>query len=310
MLDITVAICTWNRAAILRETLCAVERLEVPTEATWEVLVVDNNSTDDTRSTILEFEASLPIRYYHESKQGIACAHNAVLRKATGSLIVWLDDDCRPARHHLCGYWRAAQQWPNAILFSGGIEPEFEVTPPPWIANNLDLLAPVYGRLIRSGASRRLEQQESVFSGNMATRESIKAYSFDESLGRSHGARLGGEEIDLFMRVQSDGAEAVWVEGVVVQHYISKTAISERYIFDSFYAEGRLNIKLYGHQPVATLFGYPRWALRRLGEARVAQLITGCWSRGRQWLMAFRTVAEMKGVLAELRSTSRQQAMK
>lgn len=70
MNSISVAICTWNRAKLLDQTLTQMRRLVVPAGVTWELLVVNNNCTDETDAVIERHETNLPIRRLFESRRG------------------------------------------------------------------------------------------------------------------------------------------------------------------------------------------------------------------------------------------------
>ena len=90
---ITVAICTFNRAAVLRRTLEHMRAMEVPSPFEWELLVVDNKSTDNTPQVLNEMAGRLPVRMLRELKTGQSYARNLILREARGQWIVWTDDD-------------------------------------------------------------------------------------------------------------------------------------------------------------------------------------------------------------------------
>ena len=68
----TVLICTWNRSALLRETLASLGAMHVPSTVRWEVLIVDNNSTDATRDVVEQARRTfpVPVRYRFEKRQG------------------------------------------------------------------------------------------------------------------------------------------------------------------------------------------------------------------------------------------------
>ena len=70
MIDVTVAICTWNRAALLDKTLERLAEVRVPAGLTWEVVVVDNHSTDGTAAVLARHAGRLPLVPLTELKQG------------------------------------------------------------------------------------------------------------------------------------------------------------------------------------------------------------------------------------------------
>src|SRR5690348_6834853 len=97
IMDATIIVCTYNRAASLRDTLQALRRLDSPAGCEWEVIVVDNNSRDDTRAVVEEVAASWPrLRYEFEGAQGLSHARNRGIGAARGDVILFTDDDVLP----------------------------------------------------------------------------------------------------------------------------------------------------------------------------------------------------------------------
>ena len=91
---LSLVVCTRNRASQLSECLAALERL-VPVPG-WELLVVDNASTDDTATLLAQYRGPLPLRAIHEPRAGLGAARNRGWRAACGELIAFTDDDCYP----------------------------------------------------------------------------------------------------------------------------------------------------------------------------------------------------------------------
>lgn len=81
---ISVAICTWNRSALLDQTLARMTQLVVPTGVTWELLVVDNPSTDDSGQVIQNYQSRLPVVALYEEKKGHSNARNCAINRARG----------------------------------------------------------------------------------------------------------------------------------------------------------------------------------------------------------------------------------
>ena len=92
---VTVILCTYNRCQSLSKALQSVAASEMPTSAVWEVLVVDNNSHDQTREVVEDFSRRYPgrFRYLFEPKPGKSHALNAGIREAHGEILVFIDDD-------------------------------------------------------------------------------------------------------------------------------------------------------------------------------------------------------------------------
>ena len=91
--SVSVIVCTYNRCGTLAATLESAAALRIPAGVSWELLVVDNNSTDGTREVVLGFAGRLPVRYLYEPRQGKTLALNRALAEAQGDLLLFTDDD-------------------------------------------------------------------------------------------------------------------------------------------------------------------------------------------------------------------------
>ena len=93
--DITVILCTYNRCEELAGALQSIALSQVASSVTWEVLVVDNNSTDQTRSIVENFCRQYPghFRYLFEAQPGKSYALNAGIANASGEVLAFVDDD-------------------------------------------------------------------------------------------------------------------------------------------------------------------------------------------------------------------------
>src|SRR5262245_4311075 len=91
----TVLICTYNRARALGETLDSLARMTVPSAVSWDVLIVDNNSSDDTAAVVRDRQGAFPVplEYLHEPRQGKSYALNTGLAAGRSSFVVFTDDD-------------------------------------------------------------------------------------------------------------------------------------------------------------------------------------------------------------------------
>src|SRR5216683_1570019 len=90
---ITVGICTFNRVESLRRALGSLVAMRVPSDLAWEIVIVNNNSTDRTDDIISEYVGRLPVRREFEPRPGKSNALNRAIDVAKGDYIVWIDDD-------------------------------------------------------------------------------------------------------------------------------------------------------------------------------------------------------------------------
>ncbi|MBD2204052.1 glycosyltransferase family 2 protein [Calothrix sp. FACHB-1219] len=133
-LDITVAIPTYNgaeRLPKLLDLLLAQTGLE---NLNWEIIIVDNNSSDRTNIVIQNYQkicnSICPLRYFLETKQGAAFARIRAAQEARGEVIAFLDDDNLPALDWLIAAYNFGIEHPQAGVWSGQIHGSYEVSPP------------------------------------------------------------------------------------------------------------------------------------------------------------------------------------
>ncbi|HLU25450.1 MAG TPA: glycosyltransferase [Longimicrobiales bacterium] len=233
-LSLTVAVCTWNRCALLRRALEQMTRLVVPPEVEWEVLVVNNRSTDGTDEVIAEFADRLPIRRAWEPEPGLANARNRAVAEARGEYILWTDDDCLVDPDWLAAYARAFRRWPDAAIFGGPIEPLFEGEPPAWIPRVLDRIGPVFG--LQTLGEEPVELTPDTVSagpygGNMAMRRDVlQCYRFDPGLGVRHGEYRIGEETELMRAMLAAGVKGWWTPEPRVRHWVPRKNQTPAYV--------------------------------------------------------------------------------
>lgn len=158
-MDFTVAIRAYNSADRLPHLLTCLQAQTGLDHLQWEVVVVDNNSSDPTPQIVQQFQAiwrsDSSLRYVHEPRQGAAIARRTAVRAAKGDLMGFLDDDNFPAPDWVISAYRFAQEHPRAGAFGGQNHGLFEVPPPP----NFHHLSP-YLAIIERGPKPHLYPPE------------------------------------------------------------------------------------------------------------------------------------------------------
>src|SRR4051794_692575 len=129
--DVTVVICTWNRAALLDQTLTRMAELHIPPGMTWEVLVVNNNCTDQTDQVVRAHEGRLPLVLCHEPRPGKVYALNHALARAEGRFLLFTDDDVLAEPDWVVETLKGFDDFQADMVF-GKVVPWWETAPPPW----------------------------------------------------------------------------------------------------------------------------------------------------------------------------------
>lgn len=303
---IAVAICTWNRANLLDQTLREMRALRIPDGVTWELLVVNNNCTDDTDAVIARHAPHLPIRRLFEPKQGHSNARNCATAAAQGDLLLWTDDDVLVDPDWLSEYVRAAAAWPDAAFFGGAVEPWFETPPPAWIARNIAVLESVFALRDLGREVRPLRTDEGIVGASMMYRMSaIAGLQYNADLGRKGAQLTSGDDSDFQQRVRDRGGQGVWVGTARIRHFVPAARLTARYVWDWYRAYARFRVR---HLPPATfhgprLWGAPRWMVGMYWKAWLRCLLLRPL-KTRAWLDAFVDCAGWRGTLDCLRESA------
>lgn len=305
MLDVTVAVCTWNRARLLDQTLQKMRSLDVPPTARWELLVVNNNCTDDTDAVIARHAGALPLRRLLEPKQGHCNARNCAIDAARGELVIWTDDDVLVHPNWVRAYLEAAQRWPQATYFGGETRPWYEVPPAAWIDRNREVLAGMLLLCQRGRVERPLEGEEFCVGANMAYRRRVfEQFRFDPQLGLCGDNAVRGDEVAFQMQLRQAGHVGVFVPGAVVEHFLERRRLTRRFMWDYYSGQGRTEI-LRGGIPAGTPWrGAPRWLVRQMWTTWCAAWLRRL-SRQSAWVAQYKRAARLHGMVAECRRPRR-----
>ena len=132
--DISAIVCTWNRRQVLAAALGSIASQASP-DFNYEIIVVDNNSTDDTASAVEPFVASNSsrIRYIFEPRQGISHARNAGIAVATAPLLAFFDDDVSVGSDWLQTIKNAFERHQDVDYIGGKVLPRWRIEPPEWL---------------------------------------------------------------------------------------------------------------------------------------------------------------------------------
>jgi glycosyltransferase involved in cell wall biosynthesis len=306
-MNVTVAICTWNRAKLLDQTLEQMAKLRVPEGLGWELLVVNNNCTDDSDAIIVRHADRLPLRRLFEREQGQSAARNCAIDAARGELIIWTDDDVLVAPDWLAEYVKAAEAWPDAAFFGGTIEPWFEAEPPPWLRQHVAGMGYMFAIRVPVPHGELIARNDTPYGANMAMRkQAFESARFDNRFSRKKDGHVRGDEIVLLRRLVDCGLHGRWVATARVKHYIPAERMTPRYIWDYHVGQGvecaRMDPKLL---PGRSFLGWPLWSHRVYWSGLAQECLLRPFKTGR-WLSALCWAARGKGHAQEYRRARRE----
>ncbi len=238
---LSVVICTRNRANQLRHVLRSISQCTKPPDGEWELVVIDNGSTDDTRQVLDEALHQLPLRVYTQPQPGLSHARNMGADRALGEWLLWTDDDVRVSAGWLDEYHRAILTHADAQVFGGPIEIRFEGTPPAWLTGGSHVVRSAYAGLDADDLPDELRADGPVpYGANFAVRKAlVESQPFDTELGRhpEHPMRAG-EETPIIRRALRQGP-GYWLRAACVEHHIDPLRQTRRYLRAYYYSYGR-----------------------------------------------------------------------
>jgi glycosyltransferase involved in cell wall biosynthesis len=263
---VTVAICTWNRAGVLDQTLHRMRSLRLPPGADWELLVVNNNCSDHTDAVADSHAGHLPVRRLFEPRAGISYARNCAIKHARGDYLLWIDDDAWPDPDWVERMLEAFDTF-GADLVIGKVVPEWAAgKPPPWFVHEFNGM---FALLDFGGPPRVLTDARQVghnvnmgFRRDLPTR--IGGYREDIGVGRGGGA----EDIDLCGRAYQRGLTVAYQPLAVVHHVIPAARGTKTFLRKYTWNGAPHHLAMLRDDPawVPRLLGLPRYFIRRHGS--------------------------------------------
>jgi glycosyltransferase involved in cell wall biosynthesis len=262
----TVVFATYNGAGTLRRILEAHERLQPP-EGGWQLVTVDNGSTDSTPSLLAEFAERLPLIRLREPRPGKNNALNRGLEAIAGNLVAFTDDDALPYQDWLQQLRQAADGQPRFDVFGGSVRPCWDAPPPPWLLScvPLDVTYSLTDPKLPDGPVG----PGLVFGPNMAVRAGVFAegHRFDPDIGPNRGSYAMGSETELTKRLARHGLACGHVGAAVVEHIIRPHQMRPGWVLRRAvrFGRGQWRTDLAPKAPSAPrLFGVPRYLIRLL----------------------------------------------
>jgi glycosyltransferase involved in cell wall biosynthesis len=309
VISVTVVLCTYNRCESLSRALKSVSASNVPDSVEWEVVVVDNNSTDGTRNVVEGFCQQNPdrFRYLFEPQQGLSHARNAGIREARGCIIAFTDDDVIVEPTWLQNLTVAlhGSEWAGA---GGRVLPDPDFSCPDWMSPEERYgLGPlsIFDLGLESGSLA-----EPPFGANMAFRKTVfeKYGGFRADLGRSPGSLMSNEDTEFGSRLLESGERLRYEASAVMYHCIPQDRIRKKYFLAWWFNKARSDVRQLGVPPDTKwrlggvpLSIFPRlaiWTLRWMITIETRKRFSNklvVWSKAGEILEYYRQPFQAKG---------------
>ena len=253
--EITVIICTYDRCQSLKKTIESVSAQTLSNACAWEILVVDNNSSDETRQVVEDFRSKYPerFRYICESQQGVSRARNAGILAARGKILAFIDDDetADPKWLEKLTSNLHSGEWAGA---GGRVLPPSDFSPPGWLSLKSSFAkGPLAAFDLGSEAG---QLNEPPFGANMAFRREVfgKLGSFRTDLGRTGNNLISNEDTEFGRRVMAAGLYLRYEPSAVTFHPVESRRLTKKYFLEWWFNKGRSDIREFAHRPTGRRF--------------------------------------------------------
>ncbi len=234
---LTVLVCTHNRAELLRGALKSLEGQSLPRDR-FEVLVVDNASTDSTATVVAEAatRGKIEIRCIRETELGLDAARNRGIREAVGEVVAFLDDDAR-ARHDWAAQVLEGFEHHDATILGGRVDLIWEDPRPAWFSDVLlrYLIHCDYGQEVVPVISPPW-----LYGTNVAFRRSLfqQIGLFRLDLDRKGGSLMGGGDTEFFERAHARRHRILYLPSLVVRHLVPAFRLTRAFFRERLFYSG------------------------------------------------------------------------
>lgn len=249
MIKYSIIICSYNRFSLLQETIVSIIKC-IGSREDCELLIIDNNSKDDTTSLEQKYSKNDRVKYFLELNQGLSHSRNRGIKEASGEYIIFFDDDIELNDHYL----RHLDELTNnsAIDIIGGKVLPFHIDIPKWLPKKYYYLASIYNPSDTFSTINQLMGAN--YGMKLSTAHKIGLYNVD--LGRKGDSLMGGEESEYISRGIELGFSVYFSPDLIVYHKINEK-LNKNYILDYAYLNGKSTRKYYRVQ-----WGYPRFMIK------------------------------------------------
>lgn len=239
-MKLSIILCTYNRDKYIYNVLKSIAENDFAHNK-YEIVLVNNNSTDNTESECQRFQQDFPdiqFNYCVELNQGLSYARNRGIQESQGDILVYVDDDALVNKEYLQTYATFFENNPDIAAAGGPIIPKYETSEPSWMSHYTRQL--VTGKLYLGDKEREFPKKAFPGGGNAAYRKSVfdKIGLFNVELGRKGNSLIGAEEKDLFDKMTTIGIRFFYLPTAILYHIIPEKKLTQDYFNRLTYSIG------------------------------------------------------------------------
>lgn len=294
--DVSVVISTYNRCDLLPIALASI--LEQESGAVnYEVIVVDNNSTDRTRDVVESFleRSNVSLNYIFEGKQGLSYARNAGIAAARAPIVAFTDDDVYVSPDWVANIKRVFDQHPEIGCVGGKVLPQWSSEPPSWLTD--DHWSPL--ALVDYGDSSfyvNTDRLICLIGANMAFRREVfeRVGVFAPELQRVKEGIGSMEDFEFELRFYQSGGQGLYEPSLMVLSPVDLERLKKTYHRKWHTGHGRFHSMLHHEETErasARLFDIPSHMYRRAAADAIRWLK---YSLQKQEAKAFRAETQLR----------------
>lgn len=236
---LSIVICTHDRS---RDLEAALESLALQSlaEELFEVIVVDNRSTDDTRAVVERWQLRRPIRYVLEPELGLCRARNTGWQAARGEFVAYLDDDAIAEPAWASEILAAFETGPVRLGCVGGrVEPIFHAPRPPWLSDQVALSLTIVDWSPTPHIIEDL-RLEWLAGANIAFPRRVldTIGGFHPALDRSGKRMLSSGDVYLQRLIMEAGYQCLYQPSAAVRHQVPAARLEKKWFLNRFYWQG------------------------------------------------------------------------
>ena len=221
---VSVVIATYNRCNFLEDCIKSFNEQDCD-KSLFEVLIIDNNSTDDTETISNELIYKYPdlnISYMIETNQGLSYGRNRGIKESKYDLIHFFDDDAVATKNYVSTIIDTFERYPRAMAVGGKIHLNYIEGRPKWASVYIES---IFGLFDIGDVEMEFPKKNYPRGSNMTFKRDLfdKVGQFDTSLGRKGRIMLGGEEKEIFQRVYEVGFSVVYNPLTICYHAVPES---------------------------------------------------------------------------------------
>ncbi len=319
-MDISVIICTYNRGNLLHSVLLDLTRQDAVSNISFEVIIVDNNSTDNTKQVCDEFVARCPItfRYIFEERQGKIFALNTGIKESKGRIIAFTDDDIILDSKWLLSIKQAFSVNPDCKAFGGRVLPLWPDTLPVWIAKegtfrNTDGVIVEHDLGDIDKSYHQPGMYPAIGANMFFAREVFDKYGgFNERMNLKNNKKAMVEDTELCNRLLRNKEQMIYRPDSIVYHPVCDDRLTKSYFRKYSFRAGRLHNVMNDHQTRGQyvilnlrknnriLCNVPLYLFRDIATKFFQYIVATCKKRPQEIILLEKSIIFNAGIVYEL----------